>query len=189
MKAISRQKHEGGSQMSKLRFFSIYLMVLAVSSGSLSLATSAQQAKGTATDPLVTQTTPVATSIQFKDAEYYLRTYGKKAKPLEGTLVFEPGAKAVRFVAKGKTELDVPNNIITRMLYEPTSTRRYALAVLVSKYFLLTKSTKHFLTIQYKKPNGEADAALIRLDKENYEMALATAEAQTGVRIERMPAR
>jgi hypothetical protein len=127
--------------------------------------------------------------IQFKNAEYYLTTYGKKAKPVVGTLIFEPEAKAVRFVANGRIELDVSNNVITRMLYEPTSTRRYALAVLVSKYFLLTKSTKHFLTIEYKRPNGAAQSAVIRLDKENYDLALTTAEAQTGVRVERIPER
>ena len=186
--------------MTKLRFFSIYLMVLAASSWSLSLATpslgqrrirsaSAQQARETTTGRLFIEATPVATPIQFKNAEYYLSTYGKKAKPVGGTLVFEPNIKAVRFVVKGKIELDVSNKIITRMQYEPTSTPRYALAVLVSKYFLLTKSTKHFLSIEYKGPNGEEEAAVIRLDKGNYEMALATAEAQTGVRIERIPER
>jgi hypothetical protein len=128
-------------------------------------------------------------SIQFKNAEYYLRTYGKNAKPVVGALIFEPAAKAVRFIANGRIELDVPNKVITRMMYEPTSTRRYALAVLVSKYFLLTKSTKHFLTIEYKGPNGEAQSAVIRLDKGNYDLALTTAEAQTGVRVERIPER
>ena len=175
--------------MSKLRFLSLYLMVVAASSWSLSFATSAQQALETPTNPLVTQARSVAMCIQFNNAEYYLRTYGKNAKPIVGTLVFEPEAKAVRFVAKGRIELDVSNNVITQMLYEPTSARRYALAVLVSKYFLLTKSTKHFLTIEYKGPHGEAQSALIRLDKGNYDLALTTAEAQTGVRVERIPER
>jgi hypothetical protein len=175
--------------MSKLRLFSIYLMLVTATSWSLSVATSAQQALATPTNPLVTHATPLAASIQFKNAEYYLRTYGKKAKPVVGTLVFEPEAKAVRFVAKGRIELDVSNNVIIKMLYESTSSPRYALAVLVSKYFLLTKSTKHFLTIEYKGPNGEAESAVIRLDKGNYDLALTTAEAQTGVRVERIPER
>jgi hypothetical protein len=41
-------------------------------------------------------------SIKFKNAEYYLRTHGKKAKPVVGTLLFEPAAKAVRFVVSMK---------------------------------------------------------------------------------------
>jgi len=175
--------------MSKLRLFSIYLMVVSACSWSLGFAASAQQALETPTDLLVTQAKPVVMSIQFKDAEYYMTTYGKKAKPLEGTLVFEPGANAIRFVTKGGIELNVSNNVITRMLYETTSTRRYALAVLVSKYFLLTSSTKHFLTIEYKGRNGEAESAVIRLDKENYDLALTTAETQTGLRVERIPER
>ena len=175
--------------MSKLHFLAVYLMFVIASSWSLSFATYAQQALDTPTDPLVRQATPVATSIQFTNAEYYLRSYGKKAKPVVGTLVFEPDAKAVRFVAKGRIELDVSNKVITRMLYESTSTPRYVLAVLVSKYFLLTKSTKHFLTIEYKGPNGEAESAVIRLDKGNYDVALTTAEAQTGLRVEQIPER
>ena len=175
--------------MSKLPFISIYLMVVTASSWSLSFATTAQQALEMPTTPLVTQSRPVVMSIQFTNAEYYLRTYRKKAKPVGGTLIFEPDSKAVRFVAKGRIELDVSNNAITKMLYEPTSKPRYVLAVLVSKYFLLTKSTKHFLTIEYKGPNGEAESAVIRLDKGNYDLALTTAEAQTGVRVERIPER
>ena len=164
-------------------------MVVTASSWSLSFTTSAHQAIETPTNPLVTQAKPVVMSIQFKNAEYYLRTYGRKAKPVEGTLVFEPEAKAVRFVANGRIELDVSNNVITRMLYERTSTPRYLLAVLVSQYFLLTESTKHFLTIEYKGPNGEAESAVIRLDKGNYDLALTTAEAQTGMRVGRIPER
>ena len=164
-------------------------MVVTASSWSLSFATSAQQALETPTNPVVTQGKPAVMSIEFTNAEYYLRTYRKKAKPVGGTLVFEPAAKAVRFVAKGRIELEVSNNVITRMLYESTSTPRYALAVMVSKYFLLTKSTKHFLTIEYRGPNGEAQSAVIRLEKRNYDLALTTAEAQTGVRVERIPER
>jgi hypothetical protein len=173
--------------MSKLRFISIYLMVVTASSWSLSFAAAAPQVLETPTNPLVTQARPVVMSIQFTNAEYYLTTYGKKAKPVVGTLVFEP--KAVRFVAKGRIGLEVSNDVITKMMYETSSSRRYALAVLVSKYFLLTKSTKHFLTIEYKGPNGEAESAVIRLDKGNYDLALTTAEAQTGVRVERIPER
>jgi len=175
--------------MSKLCLFSIYLMVITASSWSRTFATSAQQVLETAANPPVTQAKPVVMSIQFKDAEYYMRTYGKKAKPVEGSLVFEPGSKAIRFVTKGGIELDVSNNVITKMLYETTSSPRYVLAVLVSKYFLLTSSTKHFLTIEYKGPNGEAESAVIRLDKENYDLALTTAEAQIGLRVERIPER
>jgi hypothetical protein len=93
--------------MSKLRLFLIFLIVVTASSWSLSFATSAQQALETPINPPVTQAKPVVMSIQFKNAEYYVRTYGKEAKPVVGTLIFEPQAKAIRFVAKGRIELDV----------------------------------------------------------------------------------
>ena len=175
--------------MSKLRFFSVCLAVLVLSAWSLSQPASAQQGPLSPIDPVANAPMPVSTTSQFKNAEYYLRTYGKKAKPVGGILVFDPDAKVIRFVTKGKTELEISNDVITKMLYEPKSTPRYLLAVLVSKYFLLTESTKHFLTIEYKGPNGDAQTAVIRLDKGNYELALTTAETQTGVRVARIPER
>jgi len=93
----------------------------------------------------------------------------------------------MRFVVKDKdmTLLELPYSNITSAVYERAATPRYAAAVLVSPLFLFTKSKKHFLTVQYKGKDGQGQFALIRLDKKNYQMALAMIEAQTGIKIER----
>jgi hypothetical protein len=71
------------------------------------------------------------------------------------------------------------------MLYERTSKPRYGLAILVSAIFIFTKSKAHYLTIQYKQPDGQGDFVIVRLHKDDYQMALATAEAHTGEKMER----
>ncbi|HUK91542.1 MAG TPA: hypothetical protein VLZ81_14160 [Blastocatellia bacterium] len=123
----------------------------------------------------------------FDGAEYFVKAPGKKeAKPVEGTLGFDANTKVARFMAKGNNQLfEIPYGLITSMLYERTSKPRYAEAILLSPLFLLTRSKKHFLTIQYKGPDGQGQFALIRLDKKNCQTALATAEAQTGIKVER----
>jgi hypothetical protein len=123
---------------------------------------------------------------QFDGAEYYKKADGeKKAKSIDGSLIFSPDAKAVRFVSKGITQLDIPYDSVTSIIYERTAKPRYALGLLVAWPLLFTKSKKHYLTIQYKQSDGQGKFAVVRLDKKNYLMALSTAESQTGIKVER----
>jgi hypothetical protein len=126
-----------------------------------------------------------AKADQFQDAQYFVKEAGKdKAKPVKGTLTFDPAAKAARFESK-EAKMEIPYNQITGLIYEKTSKPRYALGLLVAWPLLFTKSKGHYLTIQYKPADGQGEFALIRLDKDNYQMALAAAEAQTGVKLQR----
>lgn len=50
---------------------------------------------------------------------------------------------------------------------------------------LFTKSKKHFVTIQYTDATGQGKFEIVRLDKGNFTLALATLEADTGIKIER----
>jgi hypothetical protein len=127
-----------------------------------------------------------AAPAQFDDAEYLLKAPGQeKAQPVKGTLTFDQGAKTIRFLGNGVTQLDIPYSTISGILYERAARPRYGLGILIAWPLLFTKSKKHFLTVQHKLPQGQGEFAIIRLDKKNYQMALATAEAQTGIRIER----
>jgi hypothetical protein len=124
---------------------------------------------------------------QFESAQYHMKIPNeKKTKQIDGTFVLDPSAKAVRFVTKGKTEVEIPYGSITSLLYERAATPRYSAAVLVSPLFLFSKSKKHFLTIQYKDAEGQGQFALIRFDKKNWQAAVAAAEAQTGIKVERV---
>jgi hypothetical protein len=133
------------------------------------------------------QTSAEPSTTKFESAQYYLKTPNeKKTTQIDGTFVLDPSAKAARFVGKAKTEVEIPYGSITSLLYERAATARYSAAVLVSPLFLFSKSKKHFLTIQYKNAEGQGQFALIRFDKSNWQAAVATVEAQTGIKVERV---
>ncbi|GEM_PF-1666937 len=153
------------------------------------------QITATALSPKLTQPAVIAVASQMNDmtsanrfgeAEFYYKAPGQsKAQPVRGSLVFDSGKKAVRFFSEAGMPLDVPYTSVTNLIYERTSKPRYALGILVAWPLLFTKSKKHYLTIQYKSGNSEGQYALIRLDKNNYQSALAAAESQTGVKVDR----
>ncbi len=128
-------------------------------------------------------------SNSFDRAEYLQGTTGqpKAAPPVKGTLRFNPDEKAVEFLdAKGVSALRIPYDSIKSLLYEQAAKPRYAEAILISPLFILAKSTKHFLTVQYTNDGGASVYAIFHLDKSNVRDAVATAEAQTGKKVERV---
>lgn len=123
----------------------------------------------------------------FGDAEYYEKVTGHdKPRTVKGSIVFDSNAKNIRFLSKDPTQLEVPYAGITNIVYERAAKPRYALGLLVAWPLLFTKSKKHYMTIQYKAPDGQGQYAVFRLDKSNFQAALATAEAQTGIKVERI---
>jgi hypothetical protein len=133
------------------------------------------------------QTGEATSTTQFEGAQYSMKMPDeKKTKQVDGTLILDSSAKAARFVAKSKTEVEIPYGSITSLLYERTATPRYSAAILVSPLFLFSKSKKHYLTIQYKNGEGKGQFALIRFDKKNWQSAVAAVEAQTGIKVERV---
>jgi hypothetical protein len=62
--------------------------------------------------------------------------------------------------------------------------RRYALAIVVSPLLLLSKKRKHFLTIGYTDEDGEQQAMVFRVDKDDIRPLLASLEARTGRKIQ-----
>jgi hypothetical protein len=133
------------------------------------------------------QTAEAPSATQFEGAQYSMKLPDqKKTKQVDGTLVLDSSTKAARFVTNSKTEVEIPYGTITSLLYERTATPRYSAAILVSPLFLFSKSKKHYLTIQYKNAEGQGQFALIRFDKKNWQSAVATIEAQTGIKVERV---
>jgi hypothetical protein len=62
--------------------------------------------------------------------------------------------------------------------------RRYAMALLVSPMFLLTKSRQHFLTIGYTDEEDRQQAMVFRVGKGEIRTVLASLEARTGLKIQ-----
>jgi hypothetical protein len=127
---------------------------------------------------------------KFDHAEYRQATSSgqKKAAPaVQGTIFFNSDKKTVEFLdRKGAPVLSIDCGAIKSMLYEKTSTPRYAEAVLISPLFIFSQSKKHFLTIQYTDTVGAGQFVILHLDKKNAREAIATAEAQTGEKVEQV---
>jgi hypothetical protein len=128
-------------------------------------------------------------NVKFDHAEYLRpKVEGQKKDdhPVKGSVSFDRDKKALEFLdAKGASVLSIPNDRIKSILYEQTSKPRYAEAILISPWFLLAKSKKHFLTIQYTDADGLGKFAVIHMDKTNARDIVATAEAETGKKVDR----
>lgn len=133
---------------------------------------------------------PCLAQMQFDKVEYLMAPPpGKKKGPtVKGMLAFDSGAKEIVFVGKS-AGFNIQYDSIKTMLYERTSKPRYAEAILLSPLFLLAKSKKHFVTIQFTDASGTGQFVLIRLDKGNWQRVVATMEAETGKKIERVEER
>lgn len=127
---------------------------------------------------------------RFTCAEYFAATPAgqKKVEPgVKGTLVFDENSKKVEFLdSKGTSAFTVNYDAIEGMQYERTTQPRYLAAVVISPVFLLTRSKKHYLTIEYKDQSGEARSVIVRLNKRNARRAVASATAQTNKSVEQI---
>ncbi len=125
---------------------------------------------------------------KFDQAEYLRGAAAgqKKGEAVKGSLSFDEAKKEVLFLdAKNEPVLSIPYTSIRGMLYEQTAKPRYTAGLLISPWFFLTKSKKHYLTFQYGDAGGAGQYAIVHLDKSNFQQALATAEAQTGEKVDR----
>ena len=62
--------------------------------------------------------------------------------------------------------------------------RRYAMAVLVSPVFVLSKKRQHFLTVVYADENGREQAMIFKVDKEDIRAMLVSLETRTGRKVQ-----
>ncbi len=129
-------------------------------------------------------------ATQFNHAEFFKATSAgqkKSGSSVKGTLSFDAAKKSVEFLTESNaTAFSIKYDVIKDLLYEQTSTPRYAEAVLISPFFLLAHSKKHYLTIQYTDEAGAGQFVIVRLDKKNARAAVAAAESETGKKLERV---
>jgi hypothetical protein len=84
----------------------------------------------------------------------------------------------------GQTELRIPFQKINTLEYGQTVSRRYAAAVLISPVLLLSKSRKHFVTIEYLDGEGRQQALVFRVEKGDIRPVLSSLQARTGRRVD-----
>jgi len=114
-------------------------------------------------------------------AEYIGGTSSVFASKANGRLI-TASAAALRFETKSKA-VEIPYDRIHTLEYGQKVDRRYISAILVSPFFLLSKSRKHFLTVGYNDGEGRAQALLFRVEKSDVRSLLVGLEARTGRKI------
>jgi hypothetical protein len=62
--------------------------------------------------------------------------------------------------------------------------RRLLMAVVISPMFLLSKKRKHFLSVGYVDEDGNHQALVFRVDKNDIRATLVSLEARTGLKIQ-----
>ncbi len=137
---------------------------------------------------LFSVTTVLATENQsFKDVKWVYPEEDKQ-KEKDAKLTFESEKILLTHEdgAKKGTYAEIPISGISKIVYEKSSHPRWKTAVFLTPWALFSKGKKHWLTIQYQKPDGKEDFVMMHMDKENYQMIIATIESRTGKTVEKM---
>jgi hypothetical protein len=88
-----------------------------------------------------------------------------------------------RFEA-GRNSVRIPWDRINLLEYGLQVNRRYAMAVIVSPMFLLSKSRRHFVTVGYTDDNGRQQAMVFQVGKNDVRAVLVALEARSGRRVQ-----
>ncbi len=87
------------------------------------------------------------------------------------------------FQSKGIT-VQIPYEKINVLEYGQRVGRRYAEAILLSPIFLLSKTRKHYLTVEFTDDRGKQQAMVFLVGKGDVRSLLVILEAKSGRRIE-----
>lgn len=87
------------------------------------------------------------------------------------------------FRSKG-VQLQIPYRQINQLEYGQHVGRRYAEAILISPFLLLSKKRQHFLTVGYMDEEGHQQAMVFQVSKGAIRSVLVSLEARTGRRVE-----
>ena len=120
---------------------------------------------------------------------------GGRAEYVGGTLadlrprtqgrIYTSDQQALLYVWKG-ARMRVPYGDINLLEYGQQVGRRYLSAIVVSPLLLLSKSRKHYLTVGYKDEEGQQQAVVLQVHKDDVRALIAALEARTGLRVEYM---
>ena len=118
---------------------------------------------------------------------------GGKVEYVGGTLASLPSKaegrvntadpRALVFQAHGQ-DLRVAYGEINLLEYGQQTSRRYIMALAISPLLLLSKARKHFLTVGYRDGDGNQQALVFRVDKNDVRALLASLEARTGLKVD-----
>jgi hypothetical protein len=83
------------------------------------------------------------------------------------------------FVSK-QVQVKVPYERINLLEYGQKVDRRILEAVIISPLLMLSKKRQHFLTVGFQDDDGQQQAMVFKVDKNDIRLALVALEARTG---------
>ena len=85
--------------------------------------------------------------------------------------------------ASHKTEVRIPYERINLLEYGQKVDRRYLAAIAINPIFLFAKKREHFLTLGFQDDDGQQQAMVFRVDKNDIRLTLVALEARTGQQV------
>jgi 6-phosphogluconolactonase (cycloisomerase 2 family) len=82
--------------------------------------------------------------------------------------------------ASKKTQVRVPYERINLLEYGQKVDRRYLAAAVISPILMFMKKREHFLTVGFQDDDGQQQAMVFRIDKNDIRLTLVALEARTG---------
>jgi hypothetical protein len=122
-----------------------------------------------------------------------LAAKGEKATYIGGSVPGLPDESKGRIVLEdeqcfrfdsNKLDVRIPWAKINLIEYGQKVSRRYALGILLSPMFLLSKSRKHFMTLSFLDEKDRQQVMLFQVDDDDLRTVLMTIEARTGLEVE-----
>jgi hypothetical protein len=83
-----------------------------------------------------------------------------------------------------RTDVKIPYERINLLEYGQKVDRRVLSAAFISPLFLLAKKREHYLTVGFQDDDGNQQALVFRVDKNDIRTTLVSLEARTGQRVE-----
>ncbi|MBV8810297.1 MAG: hypothetical protein JO033_16635 [Acidobacteriaceae bacterium] len=96
----------------------------------------------------------------------------------------EVSDKVYFIFVSGKMQVRVPYERINLLEYGQKVDRRILAAVVISPLFLLAKKRKHFLTVGFQDNDGQQQAMVFQVDKNDVRLTLVALEARTGQQVQ-----
>jgi hypothetical protein len=85
--------------------------------------------------------------------------------------------------ASKKTQVRIPYERINLLEYGQKVDRRYVAAIVINPILMFAKKRDHFLTLGFQDDDGQQQAMVFRVDKNDIRLTLVALEARTGQQV------
>jgi hypothetical protein len=133
----------------------------------------------------------IGSAAQSDNSHWNVHWMDQRDKPISAKLDFNAEKKVLLVTPDKGSPTEVPFANIDKLSYEASKHHRVktgAVVMLASlgvgAVVMATKSTNHWLYVDYKAPDGAAKDIVLKLDKGNYQKVINAAQQITGKTVE-----